>query len=157
MTRFVVPLNRLPITSASAQHIVRFRVISEDRNRISDWSPIFLFDSVGQTPSASVTYKLTETGSAPKLLTLVWTGDYVTYNKQLDANHQHDVFVSWSLGPYEYLGRQSGNGFSIPAKQGASKAQFYVQMPSYNSLHPPTQDPVISEKLKIFETTILNI
>ena len=157
MPRFTIPLDQLPATSSSAQHIVRFRVISEDRNRISDWSPIFLFDSVGQIPSASVTYKLTETGSAPKLLTLVWTGDYVTYNRPLDANHQHDIFVSWSLGPYEYLGRQAGNSFSIPAKAGANKAQFYVQMPSYNSLHPPTEEPVQSEILKIFETTILNI
>jgi hypothetical protein len=156
MPRVVVPVDQLPPTSSSAQHVVRFRIISEDRNRISDWSPIFVLESIGQIPSASVSYKLVETGSTPKILTLVWDGDYVSYHKNLDSN-QHDVFVSWNQGQYEYLGREVGNSFQVKAPSGVNRAQFFVQMASYNSLHPPSIEPVKNDLLKIVETALYNI
>lgn len=156
MPRIVIPPDQLPPTSSSAQHILRFRVISEDRNRISDWSPIFILNSVGQIPSASVSFKIIETGSTPKGITLIWDGDYVPYHKDLDSN-QHDVFVSWNQGEYEYLGREAGNSFTIKAKSGANRVQFYVQMASYNDTHPPNTEPKISSILKILETDVYHL
>jgi hypothetical protein len=156
MPRVVVPVDQLPPTSSSAQHVVRFRIISEDRNRISDWSPIFVLDSIGQVPSASVAYKLIESGSTPKILTMVWSGDYVSYHKDLDSN-QHDVFVSWNEQPYQYLGREIGNSFQVKAPNGVNRAQFFVQMASYNSLHPPSAEPTINNLLKIVETALYNV
>lgn len=153
MARFVIPVDQLPPVSSSAQHVVRFRIVSEDRNRISDWSPIFLLNSEGQIPSASVSFKIIETGSAPKAITLVWEGNYVAYHKDLDSN-QHDVFVSWDEGPYEYLGRETGNSFVTKAKEGANRVQFYVQVASYNSIHPPSSTPNRNSLLKILETDI---
>ena len=156
MPRIAIPVTNLPPVSSSAQHVVRFRIVSEDRNRVSDWSPIFLLNSVGQIPSASASYKLIDSGSTPKLLTLTWSGGYIPTHKDLDDGH-HDVFVSWNEGPFEYLGREVGNFFSVRAKTGANRAQFLVQVGSYNSLHPPSSVPVINPALKIILTDILNI
>lgn len=156
MPRFVIPVDQLPPVSSSAQHVVRFRVISEDRNRVSDWSPILILNSNGQIPSASVSYKLVESGSTPKILTVIWSGEYIAYHKGLDSN-QHDVFVSWNEQPYEYLGRETGNSFSIQAPSGVNRAQFFIQVASYNSIHPPSSVPVRSELLKIVETKLYNI
>jgi hypothetical protein len=154
--RLVIPVTELPPVSSSAQHVVRFRIVSEDRNRVSDWSPIFLLDSVGQIPSASTSYKLVESGSSPKLLTLTWNGGYIPTYKNLDEGY-HDVFVKWDGGEFEYLGRQTGNFFSTAAKSGASTAQFLVQVGSYNSMHPPSNTPVINSELMILLTHVLNI
>jgi hypothetical protein len=153
VARFVIPVDQLPPTSSSAQHVVRFRIISEDRNRISDWSPIFLLNSEGQIPSASVSYKIVESGSAPKIITVIWDGNYLNYNKDLDSN-QHDVFASWDEGAYEYLGRETGNSFLTKAKEGTSRVQFHVQTASYNSIHPPNETPNRNSLLKILETEI---
>lgn len=156
MPRFVIPPDQLPPTSSSAQHVVRFRVVSQDRNRVSDYSPIFLLESFGQIPSASVEFKITESGDPPKMVTLIWKGDYVAYHRDLDTN-QHDIFVSWDSAPYEYAGRETGNSFSLQSPIGTSTVQFYVQLSSYNSLHPPNSVPLKSNILKILETNVYNL
>jgi hypothetical protein len=157
MARFVIPIEDLPPVSSSAQHIVRFRVVSEDRNRISDYSPIFLLESPGQIPSASVEYVSTVSATTPKKIELTWSGGYVAGHTDLDPE-PHDVFVKWSTSTiYQYVGRVVGNNFSIIAPASATNARFKVQVPSYPSVHPPDpdNDPRESAIIQILETEVI--
>jgi hypothetical protein len=161
VARFTIPLENLPPTSSSAQHIVRFRVISEDRNRVSDYSPIFLLDSPGQIPSASVQYAITTSAGigSGTFVDLIWAGDYISMHKTLDSNI-HDIFVKWSYsGIYEYVGRVVGNNFRILKPAAATTVRFKVQLPSYPSEHPvdPDNDPRESSIIQILETAVTPI
>jgi hypothetical protein len=150
--KFSIKLEDLPFTSSSAQHIVRFRVVSEDRNRVSDWSPIFVFDSPGQTPSSSVQYALTSSSvNGSTILNLIWSGEYVRFHKDLDAE-SHDVFIKWNSDSYLYSGRIVGNSLQIFARQLSSSASFIVQLPSYPSDAPPGTEPRLNSKIQILKT-----
>lgn len=159
--KFIVRTQDLPSPSSSAQHIVRFRVISEDRNRASDWSPIFVLNSEGQIPSASVGYILTSASSfSGKSLKLIWSGNYVSYHNDLDSN-RHDIFVKYDQGQYEYAGTTTGNSFEFIARQSTSSAKFTVQVPSYpvipylsaaTGVVTPQINPILSSTLRILET-----
>jgi hypothetical protein len=154
MPRFVIPASQLPPTSASAQHIIRFRVISEDRNRISDWSPIFLFTSFGQIPfSSSTSYVLTSASvNGSTILDFIWSGKHIDFHDELDA-YPHDVFVKWNNEGYVFYGTIVGNTLRILARTSppSSSAQFMVQSPSYGTLIS-SEKPEISSLLKIVET-----
>jgi len=55
-----------PIDSSSAGYVVRYRIISEDKNRTSHWSPIFVTNSVA-VQSVAGALSITET-----IITAVW-------------------------------------------------------------------------------------
>ena len=55
-----------PIDSESAGYVVRYRIISEDKNRTSNWSPVFVTSAV---PTTSVEGALSITSS---IITAVW-------------------------------------------------------------------------------------
>jgi hypothetical protein len=159
--KFVVKTQDLPSPSSSAQHIVRFKVVSEDRNRASDWSPIFVLNSEGQIPSASVGYILTSASSVSgKSLKLIWSGGYILSNDDLDLN-THDIFVKYDNDSYEYVKTTTGNIFEFIARESTSSARIMVQVPSYpvipylsaaTGVVRPQTKPILSSVLKILET-----
>ena len=48
MSRIIVPVEDLPYPGKGGKHKVRFRITTKDYNEISEWSPIFLLESVKQ-------------------------------------------------------------------------------------------------------------
>jgi hypothetical protein len=143
--RFKIPVDQLPPTDSEGKHLIRFRITTEDKNNVSEWSQIFNIESVGQIPSASVSYQyVLDDSTSPKNITLIWEGGYLDYHTELDQS-QHDVFVKWDSDPYLYLGRTIGNSFRLLANPSKYYAKFIVQVPSY-------PEGNLSEKLKIFET-----
>lgn len=158
MSRVIVPVDQLPPTSSSAQHVVRFRIVSEDRNRASDWSPIFILDSVGQIPfsgSTIVVVSASPIGGNTEI-SVTWSGPHIDFHDELDA-YPHDVFVRWDNEDYIFAGRVVGNNLKILSRTSppSSSAQFLIQSPSYASV-PGTRDlqnrPTISSILKITES-----
>jgi hypothetical protein len=145
MAKFRIPLADLPPPNLEGNHYLRFRIATEDRNSISEWSQIFDLESVGQIPSASVLYQhILDDSTNPQNITLIWEGGYLEYNKTLDQS-KHDVFVKWDDDPYIYIGRIIGNTFRLLVDPNKNSAQFIVQVPSYF-------EGTLSEKLQIFET-----
>lgn len=156
MPRVIVPADQLPPTSSSAQHVVRFRIISEDRNRISDWSPIFILDSFGQIPFSASTVAVVSAcpvGGNTEV-SVTWSGPHIDFHDELDA-YPHDVFIKWDNQEYVFGGRIVGNNLTTLAPTNSSSVQFLVQSPSYPSI-PGTRDlqnrPTISNILKITES-----
>jgi hypothetical protein len=86
-----IPKNQLPPVESDNVYSLRFRVISEDKNRISHWSPIFIVDSVAPV-AVSGALSVTET-----IITAVW-GDE-------EGRPAYDVFVNFDSAWMNIMGQ----------------------------------------------------
>lgn len=77
--KVTIPVKDLPAMLPSGKHLVRYRVISEDKNRISAWSPIY---SIGIPAMTKGIVSVTTTGTA------------VTYTTDIDHNFSIGDIVS---------------------------------------------------------------
>ena len=108
-----IPKNELPPVESSNVYSVRFRVVSEDKNRVSHWSPIFIIDSV--TPVA-VSGDLVVNGP---IITAVW-GDE-------EGRPEYDVFVNFDSAGYQYHGTTPIHSYSF-LNEGTSTVRVAIQI-----------------------------
>ena len=108
-----IPRNQLPPVESSNVYSVRFRVISEDKNRVSHWSPIFVVDSVDVTP---VSGALSVTAT---IITAVW-GDE-------EGRPSYDVFVNFDSAGYEYHGTTTTHQYAF-LNEGTSTVRVAIQI-----------------------------
>lgn len=124
----VVPKEDLPpLNSATKKYLVRYRIVSEDRNRVSHWSPQYLISPV---PLAKTEY-------SP--LTVTKGSGFLVFNWETDARgsvSSYDIYVAWgtssgSVGLSEYYGTITGNQVMIPIPAGKVSVAMWVQRMSY--------------------------
>ena len=126
--------NNLPPVNSSNGYLVRYRIISEDRNRVSHWSPIS--EVIADLPSpvnGAVTY-------ADGVVSIVW--DDV-------LNHpEYDVFVRFDQNSegYRYHGTSSVHSYSL-LNEGTTQIDVTVQIASSSKIPSPI--------LEIYSETIL--
>jgi hypothetical protein len=104
-----------PIDHDTEKYNLRYRIISEDRNRTSHWSPIYNSDGInviGTSGALSITQEI---------ITAVW-GD--------ENNHPaYDVFVSFDGDPFFWHGTSSVHSYSF-LSEGLTTVQVKVQLVS---------------------------
>jgi len=104
-----------PVDHDTEKYNLRYRVISEDRNRTSHWSPIYNSDGsnvVGTSGALSITQQI---------ITAVW-GD--------ENNHPaYDVFVSFDGDPFFWHGTSAVHSYSF-LNEGLTTVQVKVQLVS---------------------------
>jgi hypothetical protein len=100
------------INSVTEKYDVRYRIISEDKNRASHWSPITTIDPQYVYVPGEIT--IVSSG----ITTVVW--DTVTIkigNQVIRQAKDYDVWVKWSkaagTGDFNYVQRVSGNSISL--------------------------------------------
>jgi hypothetical protein len=100
------------INSITGKYDIRYRVISEDKNRTSHWSPIINLDP--QYTYVSGNIDIVSSG----ITTVAW--DTVTIKVGAQTIRQakdYDVWVKWSKAPgngdWNYVQRVSGNSISL--------------------------------------------
>jgi hypothetical protein len=104
-----------PINSVTAGYSVRYRIISEDKNRTSHWSPIFVTNPVAiETISGAIS--ITET-----IITVVW-GDELN-------RPSYDVFVKFDSGSFVYHGTSPIHTYSF-LNTGTTSIHVKVQIAS---------------------------
>ena len=109
----IVPKESLPpVDSETAGYVVRYRIISEDKNRLSHWSPIIPLDP--QYTYVSGNINIVSSG----ITTIAW--DPVTIKIGTTIIRQakdYDVWVKWSKaagnGDWNYVQRISGNSINL--------------------------------------------
>ena len=114
--KFRIPKSSIPpIDHDTSKYNVRYRVISEDKNRVSHWSPIY--NSEGQSVIATNgALLISET-----ILTVVW-GD--------ENNHPaYDIFVSFDGDPFFYHGTSLVHSYSF-LNEGDVSVRIKVQLVS---------------------------
>lgn len=116
------------IKKVSPQYVVRYRVISEDRNRVSHWSPQYLIApkalDIAQYYDIDIAY-------ADSFISVTW--------EQPDPTtlQSFDVFVAWgsavgSVGLPEYFATVAGNFVIIPKPAVAAQSvRVTIQSLSY--------------------------
>lgn len=129
-----------PINSDEESYVVRYRIISEDRNRISHWSPQFeispipVLDPDAVAPENISLEVLTESVIAKWNISAEAQAEFLK-NPSLELS-SYDVFVAWgsqpgSGEPLQYFATVSGNYIVIPRDLNAVSVRVVVQNMAY--------------------------
>jgi hypothetical protein len=154
MAKFVVPLKNLPAPDTIGNQLVRFRITTEDRNSISEWSSFFVVESLGQIDPEQVESNLTAlTEDGPFEIT--WKGDVITLlspeTSITNESQQYDIFVKWNSDPFYYFGRVTGNRVVIYKEDGATSLRVIGQLPT----HPLPSETIV--RFQIFDTGTVSL
>lgn len=119
----------LPPVNSENKHAVRFRIVSDDRNRSSHWSQVYFIDA------PSVTQVSGDVNIVGSSISIVW-GD--------EANRpKYDIFVKFDTdSDYYYHGTPSVHNYSFIKKTGATSVSIIVQVES--------TDKVVSQALTVY-------
>lgn len=100
-------------------YTVRYRIISDDKNRSSHWSPQYKLI----TPNAvTVNYSVSVDQQA-NVIRIVWD---TVENLSL-----YDIYVKWDNQSWKYLTSVTATSHSVLIDSQASVVKFAVQVPSF--------------------------
>jgi hypothetical protein len=112
----IIKKSSLPaVDSDSAGYVVRYRIVSEDKNRTSHWSPTFTTNAV-PIESVNGALSITET-----IITAVW-GDELN-------RPAYDIFVKFDSGSFGYHGTSAVHNYSF-LNTGTTSVHVKVQVSS---------------------------
>lgn len=142
--RVIIPKAKLPAYSGDTEsYIVRYRIVSEDRNRNSHWSPQYKLPVLPyideDTPAVNFAIGLDAT---KKIISIAWT-------PTADINNEFDVYLKWDSADWVYEKRVLAPAYTVLAKQGATSVKVCVQIPTF-----PTKK---FEHAKIFESNSISL
>jgi hypothetical protein len=128
--------NNLPISSDTGEYLFRYRIISDDRNRYSAWSPIYrtLAPTVNQILAANSISSLpaptfaVQTVGTERVANIYWNIPDVF--KDIE---KYDVFIKWGSGSWEFFNTVNAGSFSIvkPSSQSATTISVKIQSVVY--------------------------
>lgn len=122
--------------SSSNSRVVRFRIVSEDKNRKSAYSKIFI------TNSDVVLTGLGDINQINNTILVNWT------TGQASTQIRYDIFVGFDGASPTYLDTTASNSYSF-LKSGTQSVKVIVQISSTN--------PQLAEYLKVYESDLLDL
>ena len=128
--KVIIPNNALPLVSYDANDLyydIRYRIISEDRNRTSHWSPIYTVDALPFIEDVSGDLQLSNGSLA---INAVWgTSTFAS---------SYDIFVSFGIynvgtstvawDSYVYHGSSASNSYSFLRPDAVTDIRVKVQL-----------------------------
>jgi hypothetical protein len=144
--KFIVPVENLPPPNEDGRHIFRIRVLSQDRNRSSQYSTLYSVLSTGQIHplQSPVEYNIANDvinvyWETPSIYNIISASVFHNHESEWRI-HDSDIFVSFDGDPFEYYGRSRDNQIGVILRSGASSIRVVGQVANY----PP-------KKLEIFQ------
>jgi hypothetical protein len=148
--KVTIEKKQLPPLSADGKYLLRYRIISEDKNRTSHWSPIYSLDASGSIEQVSSSIEVTNTG-----ITVSWG----------DANDrsEYDIFVSYGIlsggvtvyEPYSYHGSSTAHSYSFSKKAGLyTSVQVEIHLSGIEKVRSEPYTLRISQTSKTLQPTI---
>ena len=129
-----IPKNELPPVDLNNSYILRYRIISEDKNRVSHYSPMI-----------NVAANIIETVSG----TLVKNGTYSTAIwDDATNNPKYDIFVKFDGGSYYYHGTSPIHTYSF-LNTGTTSVRVAVQTEGITKTR--------NTALTIFESSVVSL
>jgi hypothetical protein len=120
----VTPAPLYIFDGTSHGYLLRYRIVSEDSNRFSSWSPIYKVEAEDPLPV------LGEAAVSGNIVQFVW--------EDVPSRPQYDVFISLEDGPYEYHGTTPIHSYSIVNEFSAEKISAIVQVESVQKIYFPS-------------------
>jgi hypothetical protein len=118
--KIIVKREDLPAFSGVGQsHLVRYRIVSEDRNRTSHWSPYYsvIADSA---PEVECIVSIIENS-----VNLIWSQPE-EYNIK-----QFDIYFKINNQDWKYISSSTSTQFATLISPSATILQFAIQIPTY--------------------------
>jgi hypothetical protein len=116
----IVKKSDLPeIYGIHQEYLVKYRIISDDKNRTSHWSPQHKL-SVASVDSINYSMSVDQ---AANVIRLVW--DNVS-----DVSN-YDIYVKWDNQSWKYLTSVTTTSHSILIDSQASTVKFAIQVPTF--------------------------
>lgn len=160
--KVIIPKNELPsVDLNNLKYNVRYRIVSEDKNRISYWSKIY---SVTPPPVGLLDYTVAP-DTSHKLLTIVWTPKF------LQGLTSFDLYIKWignsneSLYSWEYVATPTVNNYLLAyptsivdpitlGTEDVKKVMVALQRPTY----PKEKEnyPTVSN-VTLFQSSVITI
>ena len=153
MAKLVIPVNDLPAPSmTNSTYEVRFRITSEDKNRVSAWTPIFTVDPELQYfVDGDIALLYTDVGATSS------SWDSVSIMKDVDGTlvevakvDEFDIWIRWAgsgganPGNWIYQGRIASNSIAItvPALYAYGVSSTAVPQFFYIEVYRPSKERV---------------
>jgi hypothetical protein len=114
--KVIIDNSDLPAIDATGKYLLRYRIVSEDRNRVSHWSPIYRIDpGYGIEPSGDLVVE--KTGG---YVLIIWNPVSIKKNNNLIKKaKEYDVWVRWHVdndaGDWSLFGRFESNNVTLIA------------------------------------------
>ena len=122
------------VSENTGLYVVRYRVVSEDRNRVSHWSPQYLLSpsSIATDPGENIIENKVSGG----LIFVSWKLPKDYRNKEKSETGSFDIYVAWGtttagVGVYEYYSTVSGTSAVIAVPAGKARYQVAIQNRTY--------------------------
>lgn len=124
LQKATLPLEQLPpltcIDANTLGYYVKYRVVSEDRNRTSHWSPVYLltppyeFRRQNGVPLDGIKYFETNTGGNNKVVTFSWdTVDVYNKSNFVRKAIAYDIWLKWGNGEWAFTERVSSTSLTV--------------------------------------------
>ncbi len=139
--KVVIKKEDLPaFNGVTREYSVRYRIVSEDKNRASHWSPYY---SLSVQPVSQVECSVVVTD---KVVNMVW--------KQPDgiAIKQYDIYFKTGTGPtaqWQYMASTTTTQFSTLIANTVSTLTVAVQLPTYPKTYSSTAAIFTSAQLVV--------
>jgi hypothetical protein len=139
------------VAKNSGLYVVRYRIVSEDRNRASHWSPQYVLapGSIVDDPGE----RIVQNQISGQSISVVWELPKNAKNQEKPELGEFDVYVAWGstiagVGAYEYYATVTGNSASvvIPLDSGGNRI--------YQSYKIAVQNRTYPTKTRIAELTV---
>jgi hypothetical protein len=134
-----------PVDSEYLSYTLRYRLVSDDKNKFSYWSPFF---SVPIYPSYTVTQ--------PSVSSVKISGTVVTANvawNPVPGLTDYDIYIRWEdssiVYDWNYYQTYSGTSITIPVPAGSHKFSVRIYQPIARISSAEAKDQ--SNLLKIYE------
>jgi hypothetical protein len=129
--KVIIKKQDLPAFSGILQnYLVRYRIVSEDRNRTSHWSPRYKVDVEPEidrellpTPEPWILHSVVASANK-QIINLVWA-------PPANLKSDFDLYAKWGTGDFQYVGSIQTSSYTILVPSGYSTARFALQVPTF--------------------------
>ena len=119
--KVVIQKSSLPqISGENQNYSLRFRVVSEDKNRSSHWSTKY---RLAVPNIAQIDYRVA-VDQSHDTVTAIWT-------PEVGTKSEFDVYVKWDNEAWQFASTVFTTTYSTIIKTGATHVQIAVQVPTF--------------------------
>lgn len=141
--------NAVPTHNTTYGYNVRYRIVSEDKNRTSHWSAIYNINGSGQVPGTDLAYSYVK----ETVTTSSGTNTALRVNWEIPitlGTNTFDIFVKKNAGSYSYYGTSYTNTYVV-ARSAALETSITILVQT------PTYPKAVTAGARLFETAAITV